>query len=814
MFIALKKKKVVYLLDKAYRIHINGIVQGVGFRPFVYKAAQQLHIKGWVNNSSDGVEIHAEGENVEEFFQMLQKDMPPLAYIISIDKNVIPKENFEDFKIVESRKGAKNEVLISPDVATCSDCLQEMTDKTNSRYLYPFINCTNCGPRYTIIYDRPYDRSRTTMREFTMCRDCLEEYEAPQNRRFHAQPIACADCGPELKLLDANREEINDEGVGIKLLETGAILAVKGLGGFHLVCNAHNDQAVGRLRKIKERGAKPFALMARNLETAAREVEISDVEKNILRSPASPIVLLSRKKMKASSISAEVAPGLHTLGIMLPYTPVHHLLFAGSYDFLVMTSANLSGQPLIFDNENALQDLAGIADYFLIHNRDIYHPCDDSVVQIIGNKMTFIRRARGYVPLPLLLQEEFKVPTAGLGGEMKNAFCLASGDMAFMSQYIGDMHGLDNFERFKQEYYSYQKVVNIFPEKVAYDLHPEYATTKMAKAMDCPKYPIQHHHAHLVSVMGEYGLESPMLGLMCDGNGYGEDGKSWGFEYLFGNAQGYERQGQLEYLPLPGGDAGAKHPLRIAYAYLRKSLSNEEWSMLEPIWEKLSPLERVILDGQIKSGVQMIDTSSAGRFFDALSGLLGICTEVTYEGQAAIELESAAALWVEDNDIKKIEDEAFIRLDKTKDLLQNTPSMEYGEKYRSQLIEKYNELTKGSNKELYLIWLERRAGRVILKPDLLFSKVVKDYLGSKSTGEIAYRFHYSLAISMLETAMIIGLKNNEMLIGGGVFQNKLLTEILLSLAQKIGVRIYCPAKLPAGDGGLALGQVLIANKAR
>lgn len=826
-------KKAVDFLDKAYRIHLNGIVQGVGFRPFVYRIAQELNIKGWVNNSSDGVEIHAEGQNIEAFLDKILEDKPPLAFIISVEKREAPKENFTDFKIVESRRADKNDVLISPDVATCRDCLREMRDKTNRRYGYPFINCTNCGPRYSIIYDRPYDRAKTTMKDFAMCESCREEYENPLNRRFHAQPIACEDCGPILKLLDAKGREVKDRGIGLSLLAAGAILAVKGLGGFHLVCNAYDHQAVGRLRKIKERGAKPFALMARNIETAAREVRISAEEKTILTSPSAPIVLLARTKLGETKISPAVAPGLHTLGMMLPYTPVHHLLFTGDFDFLVMTSANLSGQPLIFENEAALQGLQGIADYFLIHDRDIFHPCDDSVVQIIGKQATFLRRARGYVPLPVLLNEKLEVPIAGLGGEMKNAFCLALGKMAFLSQYIGDMHGFDNLERFKQEYQSYQKVVNIFPQKVACDLHPEYATTKMAKEMNCPAIAVQHHHAHLVSVMGEYGLKAPILGLVCDGTGYGEDGRIWGFEYLWGNAEGYKRQGQLEYLPLPGGDAGAKHPLRIAYAYLRKSLPAEEWNKLDAIWEKLSPQERVILDGQLKSGFQMFATSSAGRLFDAISGLLGICTEVTYEGQAAIELESAAALWLAEFQeeskgsaepasinsakslIHRIQEKAFNRLAQTKDLVENTLNFRQEAEHRPQLVENYNQIAKeSSSPELYPIWLDTKEGKCILKIDLLLSGIVRDYLALRSIGEIAYRFHYSLAISMLETALIIGMNNKEMVISGGVFQNKLLTEILLSLAQKIGIRVYYPTQLPSGDGGLALGQVLIANKGK
>ncbi|MGI6449778.1 MAG: carbamoyltransferase HypF [Desulfitobacteriia bacterium] len=837
-------------MERAYRIHINGIVQGVGFRPFVYRLARELNIKGWINNTSDGVEIHAEGEKTEIFWQRILDEKPPLAFILSQEKTEVPREDFLDFRIVESSKTDKNDTLIAPDVATCKDCLQEMFAPKDRRYHYPFINCTNCGPRYTIIYDRPYDRPLTTMKAFQMCSSCRKEYEDPRNRRFHAQPIACDVCGPALKLTDAEGRELKGKGIGLSFLAEGAILAVKGLGGFHLVCDATNEAAIRRLRKLKERGAKPFALMAKSIEAAAKEVKISEQEKKVLTSPAAPIVLLVRQNQLKSKIPSEVAPGLHTLGIMLPYTPIHHLLFTGDFEFLVMTSANLSGQPLIFENETALRELKGIADYFLLHNRDIYHPCDDSVVQFVGEQMTFIRRARGYVPLPIVLKEEFQVPIAGLGGEMKNAFCLAMGNMAFMSQYIGDMHGLENFERFNQEYSSYQRVVNIFPQKVAHDLHPEYTTTKMAKSMACPQHAVQHHHAHLVSVCGEHRLCRPILGLICDGTGYGQDGKIWGFEFLYGDAGGAERRAHLEYLPLPGGDAGAKHPLRIAYAYLQKTLSAEEWHSAQFLRERLSSEERVILDGQLKSGLQIYETSSAGRLFDAVSGLLGVCTEVTYEGQAAIELESTATVWLQkhlareeglincakqtvgdydvcnsdhvvcnnhpETDVKssivsELENAVLSRLSRTQELLEGELLRDC-KQARLELIERYNEIVRSSPAELYPIWLETQEGKVTLKIDLLLKKIVQDYLNRKTRGEIACRFHFSLAISMLETALLLGLENNEMVIGGGVFQNKLLTETLLALAQRIGVKIYYPLRLPAGDGGLALGQVLVAKR--
>ncbi len=794
-------------MKKAIKIHFDGIVQGVGFRPFVFKVASDLDIKGWVKNSSDGLDIHAEGENIEKFSSVLQNKTPALATIIYKDIRTTEYLGYTDFNIIKSDNLAQSDVLISPDIRTCPDCLQEMFDKDDRRYLYPFINCTNCGPRYTIIRDRPYDRDKTTMDTFQMCAKCREEYENPLNRRFHAQPVACGDCGPSLRLLNAEGQEIDIQ-QSVKLLEAGAIIAVKGLGGFHLVCDAYNDLSVKKLREIKERGHKPFALMVRNLDIVSQEVFLSEEEKRVLTSPASPIVLLPWLDKATSRVSSHVAPNIHTLGTMLPYTPIHHLLFRGSIDIMVMTSANLSGQPLIYDNEVAVRDLHGIADYFLLHDRDIFHPCDDSVIQIIGGKTTFLRRARGYIPLPMFLQNEVQGSIAALGGEMKNAFCLASGKKAFMSQYIGDMHGYENFERYEQEFHSYQKVANIIPDKVAYDLHPEYATTIMAKQMTTSKCTVQHHHAHLVSVMEEYQISKPTLGIICDGTGYGEDDKIWGFEFLYGDASGYERRAHLEYLPLPGGDAGAKKPLRIAYAYLRKLLSSNEWMTTEPLWDKLSMHEKSILDGQLKSGFQIYETSSAGRLFDVVSGLLGICTEVSYEGQAAIELESKAVSWlIKINKHNAAQDYATIFG------LDYSPEVRRMKKEAyARLICRYNpEVEKLKERELYFFEFDIDSEVFVLKPGRLLKSIVSEILDHRSRDEIAFRFHYSLASAMLEMVLLIGIQNKEIVISGGVFQNKLLTEILLNLTKEIGITIYYPTMLPAGDGGLALGQVLIAN---
>lgn len=760
---------------KALAIYINGIVQGVGFRPFVFKLAEELEIKGWVNNSSHGVTIHAEGTNLDLFYQRLIKETPPLARIVTVRSVETETNNYETFNIIESEAEEDGDVLISPDVATCGDCLKDMADPMNRYYQFPFTNCTNCGPRYTIIRDVPYDRALTTMSEFPMCNSCAADYQNPRDRRFHAQPVACEICGPKFQLTDALGESLL--GIGVEQLAQGGIIAVKGLGGFHLVCDARNAGAVRRLRERKERGSKPFAVMARSVVMARNEVNISTQEEELLLSSAAPIVVLERKLGVMDSLPDDIAPGIHTLGFILPYTPIHHRLFEGPYDFLVMTSANLSRRPLIYSNEEALEALQGIADYFLVHNREIYHPCDDSVIQVIGNKMVFFRRARGYVPLPILMSTtNIKTPLLGVGGDLKNAFCLASGQRAFVSQYIGDMEGYENLQRFHKELESFQRVVNITPSSIAHDKHPNYQLTRFSLEKPWPKHSVQHHHAHLVSVLGEWDRTEPTLGIICDGTGLGEDHCIWGFEYLYGNSSGYERKAHLEYLGLPGGDAGAKQPLRIAYSYIKTLFSNEAWEKTEPLWSTLSILERQVLDRQLETGVQVFQTSSAGRLFDAVSALLGVCTKVTYEGQAAIELESVGTRFLQQQRLQDGE----VRAEKTQ--------------------------------SIYAYEVRVENGVFILGVRPLFEELIRDVLDGMSRGEIAYRFHKTIALAMVDLALKLEVGYGPMVLSGGVFQNKLLTEAVLQNCQTQGIEVLRSRSLPPGDGGLAFGQLLIANE--
>lgn len=759
---------------EAKTIFFNGIVQGVGFRPFVYKLAEELGINGWVNNSSHGVTIHAEGNELDLFYDRLLKEVPPLAKIVTAQAIDVKPRYYMTFEIIESEPESKADVLISPDVATCRDCLEDMADSKSRFYQFPFTNCTNCGPRYTIIRDVPYDRALTTMNEFQMCKSCEEDYVNPRNRRFHAQPIACENCGPKFQLMDGSGRYL--PGLGVDQLSQGGILAVKGLGGFHLVCDARNIEAVRRLRERKERGSKPFAVMARSIAAAREQVNILVKAEELLTSSSAPIVILEQKLASRGRISEDIAPGLQTLGIILPYAPIHYRLFEGPYDFLIMTSANLSGRPLVYSNDEALAELQGIADYFLMHNRDIYHPCDDSVVQLIGDEIVFHRRARGYVPLPILMNNfRAETPLLGVGGELKNSFCLVAGQRAFVSQYIGDMEGYENLQRFHQELESFQRVVNIVPNAIAYDQHPNYQLTNFALEQPWPKYAVQHHHAHLVSVLGEWDRTEPTLGVICDGTGYGDDHCIWGFEFLYGNSSGYERKAHLEYLGLPGGDAGAKHPLRIAYAYVKTLLKGEAWEKTKPLWSSLSSMERQILDRQVDTGVQLFQTSSAGRLFDAVSALIGVCIKVTYEGQAAIELESVGTRFSQNH----LADE---------------------------------ESSPKNSQALYSLETRVEAGVLILGVRALFEDLIRDVLLGVSKEEISYRFHMTLARAIVDIALQLEVGDGPMVLSGGVFQNKLLTEAVLRNCQRHGIKVLRSRSLPPGDGGLAFGQVLIANE--
>lgn len=759
------ESKVLFMPAVAYRITIKGIVQGVGFRPHVYRLAMELGLAGWVLNSSAGVFIELEGEQgiIEEFVARLSHEPPPLALIRSLETEAIPFQGFKEFTIRESESQDQTLVMISPDIAICEDCKREVRDTGDRRYEYPFTNCTNCGPRFTIIKDVPYDRAKTTMAPFPMCPDCQEEYENPLHRRFHAQPNACPVCGPAVTMLarDGSRVQANAPA----LLKQGAILAVKGLGGFHLAVDAKNPKAVRELRQRKRRDVKAFAVMVRDLEAAARYCEVSAGAQGLLTSPQAPIVVLPERP-DSELPSASIHPGLNTLGVMLPYTPLHYLLFDQDLDVLIMTSANISDEPLITGNDEALQKLGGIADYFLMHNREIYNPCDDSVVGLTAwDAPHFFRRARGYVPRSIKIPRDAE-PVLAVGGEMKNTFCITRQGDAYLSQHWGDLNHYLNYVNFQNGIERFKKMLGVEPGVIAHDLHPDYQSTRWAKEQGeagMKLIPVQHHYAHLTSVMAENQLEGEVLGLICDGTGWGLDGAVWGCELLRGDYRQFERLGHLKYLPLPGGDLTVKRPYRMAYTYLQQAFGPAAGSVGPRYLPRLGEIERQYLEYQNSKTGNTLLTSSCGRLFDAVSALLGVCPVNRSEGQAAIELEAAARV-----------------LD--------------GQSYSYTLEEEQNLL--------------------IMNPLPAWQEMVRDLDRQLESSVIAGRFHLTMAELFCAALKQLREKSgiNRVVLSGGVFHNQILLLELLKRLKLNKFEIYYHSMVPPGDGGISLGQAVIASE--
>ncbi len=781
----------------ARHIHITGVVQGVGFRPFVYGLATRYGLNGWVCNTSAGVDIEVDGsiELLDKFVADLSTQAPPLARIDSVEVDELEPNGFTEFTIRHSVARADEFMPISPDIALCDDCKRELFDPTDRRYLYPFINCTNCGPRFTIIQDIPYDRSLTTMAQFEMCDDCAKEYADPLNRRFHAQPVACPKCGPRVWLVEkghgagGQESEIRDQSSEIgrvqRLLAQGKIVAIKGLGGFHLACDATNDAAVARLRERKGRVDKPFALMAANVEMIEQFCEVSDEERALLESREKPVVLLRRKDGSSSSsltaaptVSPHVAPGQGTLGIMLPYTPLHALLFhpasltphgphavgASVLHPLVMTSGNFSEEPIATDNDEALARLGSLADAFLLHNRDIHIRCDDSVVRVFEGKELPIRRSRGYAPYPVKLP--FTVPPIlAAGGELKNTFCVAREGYAFLSHHVGDMENYETLKSFEDGVAHFERLFRIKPELMAYDLHPNYLATRYAlersEREEVTAIGVQHHHAHIAACMAEHGhaADQPVIGVAFDGTGYGTDGAIWGGEFLIADYHGFERAAHLDYIPLPGGDAATKQVRRIALSYLRQA--GIEWSNdLQPV-KAASDVERAAIGRQIEQNVNAPMTSSMGRLFDAVASICGVRQAVNYEGQAAIEFEARA----DPNETSAYEFEMRVR------------HTEYG---------------------------------VMAAP--VIRSVVEDMRSGVQVSTISARFHNGVAWMVREVCESIRRERglNEVALSGGVWQNVTLLRRALELLREARFVVYTHRLVPPNDGGIALGQAVIA----
>lgn len=749
---------------KRAEIGITGIVQGIGFRPFIYNLAQKHLLRGWVLNNEKGVFIDAEGEdgNLDQFIQDIPKLAPPLAKIESFDVRHLEPFGYTTFEIKRSEEVQEKFVLISPDVATCDQCLSELFSRQNFRYHYPFINCTLCGPRFTIIKDIPYDRHKTTMAPFKMCPICQKEYDDPADRRFHAQPNACTVCGPSLRLEERVGKEIDGDPIEktLDLLEKGFIVAIKGLGGFHLACDAKNNKAVSTLRSRKFREDKPFAVMSRDMEEVKKHCEVNQEEERLLMSIERPIVILNKKE--DSEISYSVAPYQDTLGVMLPYSPLHHLLLSGSLKTLVMTSGNVSDEPISYKNGEAKNRLFNIADYFLFHNREIHMRCDDSVTRVFDRKPYILRRSRGYVPFPVKLSFPLEMILA-CGGELKNTFCLTRDHYAFISHHIGDLENLETLTSFEEGIEHFKRLFYIEPEAVAYDLHPDYLSTKYALSLpDIPKIGVQHHHAHIVSSMAENGIEGDVIGVALDGTGFGMDETIWGGEFLTASYRDFDRVAHLKKVPMPGGSMAIKEPWRMAMVYLYEVFGEEAKNLKIDLMKRVDLQKWDTLETMIKKGFNTPWTSSMGRLFDAISSLLSIRDEVHYEGQAAIELEMIS---------------------------------DHGEK------------------ETYPFHIEKDERPMIIDSTDMIRNIVGDLVKGVSTSKISGKFHRTIARLIIETCEAIRSMNglNRIVLSGGVFQNIFLLSLVLEGLRKSDFGVYTHHLVPTNDGGISLGQAVIAH---
>jgi hydrogenase maturation protein HypF len=749
---------------KRAEIKITGIVQGIGFRPFVYNLARSHCILGWVINNEKGVLIEAEGEDeaIERFIREIRLQAPPLSKIESFEVRYLDPVGYTGFEIRKSEGAEGKFVLISPDVATCDKCVGELFSPRNFRFRYPFINCTLCGPRFTIIEDIPYDRHKTTMSPFTMCPVCEREYEDPDDRRFHAQPNACPDCGPSLSLEDsqANHVEGDPLGTAVDLLLKGEIVAVKGLGGFHLACDAKNEVAVSALRARKFREDKPFAVMCRDMEEVRRHCFVSQGEEKLVAGVERPIVIM--RKRAESTVAMAVAPHQSTLGVMLPYTPVHHLLFSGPLACLVMTSGNVSDEPIAYRNEAARSRLSGIADFFLFHDREIHTRCDDSVTRVFEGGPYILRRSRGYVPFPVKLA--FPVESLlACGGELKNTFCLTRDRYAFVSHHIGDLENLETLTSFEEGIRHFKKLFYIEPKGLVYDLHPDYLSTRYALAVSgLPKVGVQHHHGHIVSAMAENGIEGDVIGVAFDGTGFGLDGTIWGGEFLKANLCDFERLAHLKTVPMPGGPAAVKEPWRMGLVYLNEAFGDDAGDLkIRPV-RRADPQKWGVLKKMVEKGVNAPRTSSMGRLFDGVAFLLSIRDEVHYEGQAAVELEMMA-----ENDAS----------------------------------------------DTYAFRIENPERPMIIDPIDIIREIVRDLSHNIPPSRISGKFHRTIARMIVDVCKAIRSEEalSRVVLSGGVFQNMTLLGAVATGLKESGFEVYTHRLVPPNDGGLSLGQAVIGH---
>ncbi|MCJ7691276.1 MAG: carbamoyltransferase HypF [Clostridiaceae bacterium] len=760
---------------KRYFIVVKGIVQGVGFRPFIYKLALEFGLKGFVNNNSKGVHIDVEGfdENISDFIRDVSTKLPPLAKISTIDIAEKKVVNYSDFSIEESQEDNNNFTLISPDVAVCSKCLQDIRNVKSQKYKYAFTNCTNCGPRFSIIKSLPYDRKNTTMSVFNMCSKCENEYLNIMDRRFHAEPNSCISCGPKIYITNNLGENIQSDSIIVdtvyKILE-GKILCIKGIGGFHLACDAFNYGAIKTLRDRKHRPDQPFAVMMKNINIVKKYCHVNKREEEILTGNKKPIVILNKnnKYDMNRSLPDIIAPFQNTLGVMLPYTPLQELLFEEGLEVLIMTSGNAHGLPLEYRNMEAVVNLSAVADYFLLNDRDIHIALDDSIVKVLKNEEYILRRARGYVPEPIT--KNVKSSILACGSNMKNTFCISKENHLFLSQHNGDLSTLENYKRYVENIEHFKNMFRFSPKYLVSDLHPDYYTNIYLEEQKIKVIKVQHHHAHIASCMAENNIRNKIIGIVFDGTGFGTDEKIWGGEFLICDLLGFERFAHLEYVKMPGGEKAIQEPLRMSMAYIYKAYENGVYSEIEAlsIGSELYGKKAEVIWNIMKSNLNSPETSSMGRFFDGVSSLLGVRDYITYEAQAAIELENKIYS-LQDLEIK-------------------------GAFYSYEIVKK---------DKCYHISFSKGV-----------KEILKDRFSKVDISLISLKFHNTICEVTIDMCKLIREKYaiNEVALSGGVFQNTyLLTKIINSLSIE-KFKVYTQKKVPANDGGLALGQLIIANE--
>ncbi len=748
------------IVEKTFRLSIHGLVQGVGFRPFMYRLAMENNLKGSVENRNDGVVVllNCNDGQLSDFVHQIKKKAPPASQIESIRFEEIPDKVFSGFDIVKSTSVSGTVTDVSADIAVCNDCLGDMKTQVN-RIDYPFINCTNCGPRFTIIQDLPYDREKTTMKNFEMCPDCRREYTDISDRRFHAQPVACALCGPEYRLFIKDREIADPHSIlskTIQLLENKQIVAIKGLGGFFIACDAFCEESVARLRKLKSREGKPFAVMFADMDSLRQFAHVRDEEEKSLLSLKRPIVLLQEKAKLAESVNV----GFDTLGVMLPYMPLHHLLFEQSrLKAIVLTSGNISDEPIITDNRTAIEVLGDICDAVLTYNRDIHNRTDDSVVRIMNRKERVFRRSRGYAPAPVKLAVNVDGFLA-TGAELANCFCVGKEYQAIFSQHIGDLKNFETWAFFSETIDKYKKLFRWEPRHIVADMHPDYLSTRYAEDFGLPVTHVQHHHAHIASCMAEHGLNERVIGVALDGTGYGDDGKIWGSEFFVCDFKEYQRITHFEYMPLPGGDMVTHEPWRMALSYLYRIFGNDFMDLGLPFLQLIDKEKVNILCKAIDEGINSPLSSGAGRLFDAVSALINLCPESRFHAEAPMRLESAV------------------------------------------------------DKSITTAYPFNAENTISFQPSIV--RIVKDVQEKVPVQVISARFHNTVVEAVFHMVKKISLRYGirKVVLSGGTFQNKYLTEQLEDKLTEEGLGVYSHSKIPMNDAGIALGQLMIGAAKR